>query len=217
MDTTVKAAMLKSSQTMIASPVPDPSLTPPRTQTLRKAHSIESLGSPRAPALFSDHEHLENLHTAGVSVSQVSAHHSPYGGSGTPRKGSAHGRGLSFDAPRLFSKSQVNLPASTSTLDLLGGKSKDRTVPAKNITPPKFFSILSSTSSTELDIEDVKKLRLLLRNESASWSQEFLKLGGYSALLTRLNEILEVEWRYVNMILNLSALTQIILQGRATR
>lgn len=28
-----------------------------------------------------------------------------------------------------------------------------------------------------------------------SWSQEFLKLGGYSALLTRLNEILEVEWR----------------------
>lgn len=28
-----------------------------------------------------------------------------------------------------------------------------------------------------------------------SWSQEFLSLGGYSALLTRLNEMLEVEWR----------------------
>ncbi|EGN98766.1 hypothetical protein SERLA73DRAFT_89764 [Serpula lacrymans var. lacrymans S7.3] len=35
----------------------------------------------------------------------------------------------------------------------------------------------------------------MLRNESASWSQEFLRLGGYNALLTRLNEILEVEWR----------------------
>jgi len=28
-----------------------------------------------------------------------------------------------------------------------------------------------------------------------SWSEEFMKLGGYTALLTRLNEILEVEWR----------------------
>lgn len=33
-----------------------------------------------------------------------------------------------------------------------------------------------------------------------SWSQEFLKAGGYSALLTRLNELLEVEWRYVYVI-----------------
>jgi hypothetical protein len=30
---------------------------------------------------------------------------------------------------------------------------------------------------------------------SYSWSQNFLKAGGYSALLTRLNELLEVEWR----------------------
>jgi hypothetical protein len=30
---------------------------------------------------------------------------------------------------------------------------------------------------------------------STSWSEEFLRLGGYSALLTRLNEILDVEWR----------------------
>lgn len=28
-----------------------------------------------------------------------------------------------------------------------------------------------------------------------SWSQDFFKAGGYSALLTRLNELLEVEWR----------------------
>lgn len=34
-----------------------------------------------------------------------------------------------------------------------------------------------------------------------SWSQEFLKAGGYSALLTRLNELLEVEWRYVYVII----------------
>jgi hypothetical protein len=32
-----------------------------------------------------------------------------------------------------------------------------------------------------------------------SWTQEFLTKGGYSALLTRLNELLEVEWRSVDI------------------
>ena len=36
---------------------------------------------------------------------------------------------------------------------------------------------------------------LLATRPSYSWSQDFLKAGGYSALLTRLNELLEVEWR----------------------
>jgi hypothetical protein len=30
-----------------------------------------------------------------------------------------------------------------------------------------------------------------------SWTQEFLSQGGYSALLSRLIELLEVEWRLV--------------------
>ena len=30
-----------------------------------------------------------------------------------------------------------------------------------------------------------------------SWTEAFLQQGGYDAILTRLNEILEVEWRYV--------------------
>jgi hypothetical protein len=33
------------------------------------------------------------------------------------------------------------------------------------------------------------------RVDNYSWSQDFLKAGGYSALLTRLNELLEAEWR----------------------
>jgi len=52
-----------------------------------------------------------------------------------------------------------------------------------------------------------------------SWSQEFLRLGGYAALLTRLNEILEVEWRFVVQFIcgsecTLNTRTQ---QGRAAR
>ena len=37
---------------------------------------------------------------------------------------------------------------------------------------------------------------ILVPARLCSWSQDFLKAGGYSALLTRLNELLEVEWRY---------------------
>jgi hypothetical protein len=49
-----------------------------------------------------------------------------------------------------------------------GRSTKDKIfVAPKNISPAKFFGILSGTSSTQLDVESVKKLRLLLRNESA--------------------------------------------------
>jgi hypothetical protein len=42
---------------------------------------------------------------------------------------------------------------------------------------------------------------LLVLARLYSWSQDFLKAGGYSALLTRLNELLEVEWRYACAII----------------
>ncbi|KAJ7476149.1 armadillo-type protein [Mycena latifolia] len=176
MESTVKAAMLKSSQTMALAPLPPPLVasrsTPltPRSATLRRTRSTESLDSPRhqKPAL------------------EYAAPRAPalFGESSSNRKTSGHERGSSFDASRLLSRSQVNLPMSTSTVDLTGKPSKDRGPAAgkekapKDISPMRFFSILSGTSSTQLDIENVKKLRLLLRNESASWSEEFLKLGG---------------------------------------
>ncbi|KAG5646973.1 hypothetical protein DXG03_001696 [Asterophora parasitica] len=195
MDSTVKAAMLKSSQVMALQPAraTTPPMTP-RSAALRRVHSTESLNSPRPSKHYMDYEIPEPPRPPFAGGRQVSAVH----GSPTPRKSSSHSRGLSFDAPPMFSRSQVNLPMATSTLDLTSGgkQGKDKFATAtRNLTPTKFFSILSGTSSTQLDVEDIKKLRLLLRNETASWSQEFLALGGYSALLTRLNEILEVEWR----------------------
>ncbi|KAJ6532087.1 armadillo-type protein [Mycena capillaripes] len=204
MESTVKAAMLKSSQTMAVPPLPLPvsqgtaPLTP-RSAALRRTRSTESLDSPRhsrasleyapprAPALFGEAAQTGGASSVGPDASPA-------------RKVSGHARGTSFDTSRLLSRSQIHLPASVSVVDLTGKAPKERGVAgkekvAKDISPTRFFSILSGTSSTHLDIENVKKLRLLLRNESASWSEEFLKLGGYAALLTRLNEILEVEWR----------------------
>ncbi|KAF5327237.1 hypothetical protein D9619_004768 [Psilocybe cf. subviscida] len=197
MDASVKAAMIKSSQTMAVSPVSDPvcPATPPSTR-LRKSASTEFSPRQHTIASLTNPNDTSELPFPGCAPPHVSAHQSPYLSSSPSRKEATHSRGLSFDPPRFFSKSQVNLIPGSSTVDLsLGGKAKDGKGVAKNLTPTRMVSILQSTSSTQLDVEDIKKLRLLLRNESAAWSEEFLKLGGYTALLTRLNEILEVEWR----------------------
>ncbi|KAH7913769.1 armadillo-type protein [Hygrophoropsis aurantiaca] len=183
MDATVKAAMLKSSHVLTSNPPVSPPLTP---RTVRKARSSESLASPHLPLPSLEYNSRPNPMwgpaPAGKSTTDLHAQQ--------PTR-NVHERGISFDAPRTLSYSQTPpvIPG-----DLITSKSKDKGF-VKSITPVKFCSILSGTSSTQLEIETVKKLRLLLRNESASWSEDFLRLGGYNALLTRLNEILEVEWR----------------------
>jgi len=63
------------------------------------------------------------------------------------------------------------------------------------ISPAKLQKLISKAQATRLDIEVVKKLRLHLRNEPATWTEEFIQEGGYTTMLTRLHEILTVEWR----------------------
>jgi len=72
-----------------------------------------------------------------------------------------------MDTGRLFSKSQVNI-ASSSSLDLAMPKPVKGGVAVKATTPTRFTSILTGTSSLKLEIDDVKKLRLMLRNEPAA-------------------------------------------------
>ncbi|KAG1759198.1 armadillo-type protein [Suillus occidentalis] len=172
MDSTVKAAMLKSSHVITSNPTSGSPSTP---LTLRKARSSESMGSPLPPSMSYDQMPTK------TSTTDLHALDDKQG----------HNRGLSCDATQTLSRGQ-NSPVIPG--DLITSKSKEKGF-VKNITPVKFCSILASTSSTQLEVEIVKKLRLLLRNESATWSEDFLKLGGYNALLTRLNEILEIEWR----------------------
>ncbi|KAG2364612.1 armadillo-type protein [Suillus spraguei] len=181
MDSTVKAAMLKSSHVITSNPT---SGSPSSPITLRKARSSESMGSPLPPSMSYDQMPMKGSWISGLSGKSTTDLHAL-----DDKRG--HDRGLSFDATQTLSRGQ-NSPVIPG--DLITSKSKEKLF-VKSITPVKFCSILASTSSTQLDVEIVKKLRLLLRNESAVWSEDFLKLGGYNALLTRLNEILEVEWR----------------------
>jgi hypothetical protein len=44
-------------------------------------------------------------------------------------------------------------------------------------------------------VKDVRKLRVLLRNESLPWVTEWIKFGGYRGLMERLHEVVTLEWR----------------------
>ncbi|KAI0303580.1 armadillo-type protein [Multifurca ochricompacta] len=188
MEPSVKAAMLKSSQVLS----PTATATTTTTQSalgsrgLRRVQSGSSLNiesSPHKNTATDYYHHHNDNNTPGIkpdAIAQIgqSAHQH-------------HSRGVSVDVPTR-PKSRTGFAA-----DL--GRGKDGKNYAhgqqKTLSPVQFVSVLTGKSSLELEVDILKKLRLLLRNEAASWSQDFLKAGGYSALLTRLNELLEVEWR----------------------
>lgn len=194
MDPTVKAAFLKSSH-VLTQMKPATTTAPMTPRTLRRVQSSESmLSSPRPQKPLLEEYDLTN------------AHNLPFG--------TGHSRGKSLDVRR-----QVLEPKATQVAPLKVAKDKKKTAA---MTPEKYVRILLGQSSTAMDIEIVKKLRLLLRNESAryvvltllflvatdqrhSWTETFLQHGGYDAILTRLNELLEVEWR------------QVIILGRVCR
>lgn len=56
--------------------------------------------------------------------------------------------------------------------------------------------MLRTKSMKQLDpVKDVRKLRVLLRNESLAWVTEWIKFGGYRGLMERLHEVVTLEWR----------------------
>ncbi|GBE87862.1 hypothetical protein SCP_1200870 [Sparassis crispa] len=170
MDARVKAQMLKSSGIITAKS----SIARPQTSRgVRRAYSTESLGSPRP-----------QLKRALEECDVFSSRKEP------PILSPAHVRGISINVGRSAMHSFAPAQnAATKTAH------KDKRARASSVSPGKYCNILRGNSSTSLEVDSVKKLRLLLRNEATTWTEEFLEQGGYGALLTRLTEILEVEWR----------------------
>lgn len=180
MESTVKAAMLKSSH--VLAPAATATATPSPTRGLRRVQSGSSIESPpKGSAAVLDHPHIAN------GATTPDARGGPSAVTATTTSAIHHSRGVSIDVPR---RPKSRSGFTTSATDL-----NSSTARGKVYSPVQIVSLLTGKSSLELEVDVVKKLRLLLRNEAASWSQDFLKAGGYSALLTRLNELLEVEWR----------------------
>lgn len=167
MDSNVKAAMLRSSHT-IQRNAPAVLATPKKnSSTLRKTRSSESIASP--PQANIAYDFPEPPKTAGrffglAMKSTASLAHYSDGESGN------EAQCASVDIPR--SSSKIHLPVASKS-ETAGARShKGKT--SKDLSPDRFAHLLSDSSSLTLDVEIVKKLRLLLRNEPARYSLPFI-------------------------------------------
>jgi hypothetical protein len=135
MESSVKAAMLKSSQVLVSPPT-----APESARGLRRVQSGSSLNleSPRTPRAGAASTPAETL--GGVQSAQ-------------------HSRGVSVDLVPQRPKSRSGGLATTE----LGKNGTQRAA----LSPVQIVSVLTAKSSLELDVDVVKKLRLLLRNEAA--------------------------------------------------
>lgn len=66
---------------------------------------------------------------------------------------------------------------------------------SSSATAASFATLLKTTDSSRLDVAQVKRMRAVLSSESPTWIGEFVEEGGYAAMVTRLKELLNLEWR----------------------
>jgi hypothetical protein len=96
---------------------------------------------------------------------------------------------------------------TNSSSSITGGKSLTSTgtavaqniiAKAKGQTPDDFVSYLRKIRKPELvEVGKLHKLRLLLRNETVAWTDDFITQGGMEEVVGLLHRIMEVEWRFV--------------------
>lgn len=64
-------------------------------------------------------------------------------------------------------------------------------------TAADYVSYLDKTPNPEIvEVGRLHKLRLLLRNETVAWTENFIRQGGMKQIVGLLHRIMEVEWRY---------------------
>jgi hypothetical protein len=91
------------------------------------------------------------------------------------------------------SNKSASLLKSTSSVSLDGRGSIDG---GSSATPDEFVTYLHSEKSPQkLSIGKIHKLRQLLRNETVSWVEKFVTLGGLTEIVNLLHLIMKMEWR----------------------
>jgi hypothetical protein len=65
--------------------------------------------------------------------------------------------------------------------------------------PLDYVAYLRKVQKPELvEVGKLHKLRLLLRNETVAWAEEFIREGGMKEIVDLLHRIMNVEWRFVS-------------------
>ncbi|KAF2465404.1 uncharacterized protein BDR25DRAFT_318286 [Lindgomyces ingoldianus] len=89
------------------------------------------------------------------------------------------------------------IPKSPSSRSLISnGSQRSISKGQKATTPDEFVTYMQKTQKPQqVEVGKLHKLRLLLRNETVEWVDDFMKEGGMSELVSLLHRIMEVEWR----------------------
>lgn len=109
-----------------------------------------------------------------------------------PDSGSFYARPKSLELPQPIGLSRILTP-STSMESLSGAPCVDTASD-----PSDFVHYLREIQKPEMiDAGKLHKLRILLRNETVSWVDDFIAEGGMDEVVQLLYRIMKVEWRYV--------------------
>lgn len=57
---------------------------------------------------------------------------------------------------------------------------------------------LKAHNFRELEPTELRRLRVALRTQAPTWTAEFVSYGGFGAMMKRLRELLDIEWRCVH-------------------
>jgi hypothetical protein len=146
------------------------------------------------------------------------------GGNPAKKEKKKHGRGLSLTIVRgTGNKSNPASPAKKKGDSTLGRHFRTKSTESLVSEPPSPFSssygssflakvkgqqvpgdfvaYLQKVHQPELvEVGKLHKLRLLLRNETVAWTEDFIRQGGMKEIVELLHRILAVEWRYVSFL-----------------
>ena len=88
---------------------------------------------------------------------------------------------------------------SSSSVDSLGKQkvSVQQQSSTSHESAEEYVSYLKSESKPEnFQVGRIHKLRLLLRNETISWTESFIERGGMTSLVDLIRRTMRLEWRY---------------------
>lgn len=109
-----------------------------------------------------------------------------------PESGSFHRRPRSIEISQPIGLSKILTP-STSMTSLSGAACVDTAAD-----PSDFVHYLREIQKPEMvDVGKLHKLRILLRNETVGWVDDFITEGGMDEVVQLLYRIMRIEWRYV--------------------
>jgi hypothetical protein len=191
----VKESMMKGQATLnlgMLSSSSSGKVRPPISDQFRKSKSsggfsneggwedLELMVAPDLGAIFGVREPR--------SASGMSSQSSSSTESKETRKGSLLSPPLSSSSPFAPGSAPRSRSGSFSSLGFSASSSSGATAAS-------FATLLKTTDSSRLDVAQVKRMRAALSSESPTWIGEFVEEGGYTAMVTRLKELLALEWR----------------------